>query len=66
MTTPSTVEVPLRTATAFWVEATTVRGFVPVTEVKEMGEIWRGSLREIPWNDEEGRDEGDLEVELKS
>lgn len=50
VTTPSTVEVPLRTATAFLAAATTARGFGAAAA--ERVRDWRVSLRDRPWNEE--------------
>ena len=48
VTTPSTVEVPLRTATAFLVAATTVSGlYGPAERESDRGVI----LRDGPWNE---------------
>ena len=41
VTTPSTLEVPVRTATAFLVAATTTRGFLEVAK-KEKARDWSG------------------------
>lgn len=46
MTTPSTLEVPLRTATAFLVAATTVSGLHGAAErERDLGEILRDGPR---------------------
>lgn len=60
MTTPSTLEVPLRTATAFFVAATTTKGLGATEAARERE--WRGSLREAPWK-EEIREGGGEEIE---
>lgn len=52
VTTPSTVEVPLRTATAFLVAATTARGLLGLAAEREKERDWRGKLRETPWKEE--------------
>lgn len=61
VTTPSTLEVPLRTATAFFVAATTVRGLGAVAEERERD--WGDSLKDKPWKDEERREEAELDME---
>lgn len=58
VTTPSTAEVPLRTATAFLVAATTVRGLGAVAAETERVRDWRVSLRGEPWKVEELRKGG--------
>lgn len=53
VTTPSTLELPLRTATAFLVTAKTVRrlGAVAAESVKDWG-AFDLRLRETPWKEE--------------
>ena len=63
VTTPSTAEVPLRTATAFLVAATIARGFGATEAARERE--WRGSLREAPWK-EEVREREDEDEELEN
>ena len=58
VTTPSTVEVPLRTATAFLVAATTASGLGAVAAETESVRDLRVSLSEVPLKVEEGKKGG--------